>query len=485
MTAFFISMLVIPAACAVLTLFIRGPRAILRLCVWGSVACAGVTIVSAHRAFSDSLFAGGRQLMFDSLSAYHALLVVGIVSLSSVYACYYFAPAIADGSFDEKKARRFGTLWFLFLGSMLLTVSSNNAGLMWVAMEATTITSALLVCLDRDQPAVQAAWSYLLMCSVGIALALVGILIACAEAQGVSPDRSSIFLWTTLGELAPQISPGAARLAFIFALVGFGTKAGLAPMHGWLPDAHGHAPTPVSAVLSSVLLNCALYCLSRFLPVVEPSNPGWISGVLVPFGVLSVAVAAAFIVHEYDIKRLLAFSTVEHMGIIVLGLGFGAYGAALFHTFNHSVSKMVSFFCGGSLVQRYRTRDMSKVHGTLDQEPVAGGGFLLGLFALIGLPPFSIFMSELWIARAGIAGGHIVAVVGFLSAVALAFVATVLRGVQMTWPEAEAPAADGPTGCIGLELVAVPLGLLFPVGVWMPPPLSHMIESAASFIGGR
>ena len=484
MTAIFISMLAIPVLCAVLVLFVREARSILRICVWGSVATAILTVVCAQRAFSTSLFAIGRQLMFDSLSAYHALLVVGVFSLSSVYACAYFAPAIADGSFDEEKARGFGTLWFLFLGSMLLTVSSNNAGLMWVAMEATTITSALLVCLDRDQPSVQAAWTYLLMCSVGIALALVGILVACAEAQGVSPDSSSIFLWTTLREIAPQLSPGAARLAFIFALVGFGTKAGLAPMHGWLPEAHGHAPTPVSAVLSGVLLNCALYCLSRFVLIVEPSNPGWTSHVLVPFGVLSVAVAAAFIVHERDIKRLLAFSTVEHMGIIILGFGFGAYGAALFHTFNHSICKMMSFFCSGALVQRYRTRDMSKMHGTLGHESVAGSGFLLGLFALIGLPPFSIFMSELWIARAGIAEEHIVAVVAFLSAVALAFIATVLRAVEMTWAEAEGPAPDGSVGRIRLELVALPLALLFLLGVWMPQPLSNMIAGAASFIGG-
>jgi len=484
-TALFVLTLAIPAVCAVVTWLVRSPRAVLGICVVGSAACAVGTVVCAREAFSAPLFAIGRQLMLDSLAAYHALLVVGVFVMSSVYACYYFAPAIADGSFDARKARRFGALWFLFLGSMLLTLASNNAGLMWVALEGTTITSALLVCLDRDKPAVRAAWTYLLMCSVAIALALIGIITLCAEAQRVGPDSSSIFLWTTLRKLAPRLNPGTVRLAFIFAFVGFGTKAGLAPMHSWLPEAHGHAPTPVSAVLSGVLLNCALYCLSRFLPVVAQSNPGWTTSVLVPFGILSMVVAAAFIVHEHDIKRLLAYHTVEHMGIIVLALGFGAFPAALFHTFNHSVCKMLTFFCGGALAQRYGTRDMSHMHGTLRREAVAGGGLLIGLFALIGMPPFSIFMSELWIAVVGIEGGHVAAVVAFFCAAGLVFIAAFRHAIEMTWPQKDAPEPNGPRGRVGLGLVAVPLALLFLIGVWMPLHVSNMLASAASVIGGQ
>ncbi|MBI2898133.1 MAG: hydrogenase 4 subunit F [Deltaproteobacteria bacterium] len=475
-------MLAIPAGCAILAGLARRERTVLAVCVLGSLAAAAATVAAAARAFGRPVLALGGQLLLDALSAYHALLVVGVFALSSVYACFYFAPAIASGSFDGRKARRFGVLWFLFLGSMLVTLVSNNVGLMWVGMEATTIASALLVCLDRERPAVRAAWTYLLMCSVAIALALLGIVVTCAEARGVGGDDASIFLWTTLEGLAPELRPGPVRLAFLFAVVGYGTKAGLAPMHSWLPDAHGQAPTPVSAVLSGVLLNCALYCLSRFLPIVEPSGPGWATGVLVPFGVLSMAVAAAFIVHERDVKRLLAFHSVEHMGIITLGLGFGASAAALFHTLNHSVCKMLTFFCAGALAQRYGTHDMSRMRGTLRALPIAGGGFFAGLVALIGVPPFSVFMSELWIAKVGIERGHVAAVVAFFAAAAVVFVAAFRHAVEMTWTDPSSKPPVGPSRGVGLALVAAPLAVLVVLGLWMPPALGHVLDSAASVI---
>jgi hydrogenase-4 component F len=476
--------LLLPAVGALLALVMRGPRSLLALCVVGSLASAAVTGSAAWQALQTPVIAGTHPFFcFDALSAYHALLVVGVFAFSSVYACYYFAPAIADGSFDRRRARHFGFLWFLFLGSMLLTLAANNVGLMWVGMEATTIASALLVCLDRNRPAVRAAWTYLLMCSVAIALALLGVVVACAEAQIAAGDGRSVFLWTELGELAPRLRAGPTRLAFVFALVGFGTKAGLAPMHSWLPDAHGQAPTPVSAVLSGVLLNCALYCLSRFLHIVEPASPGWAPGVLVPFGILSMAVAAAFIVHERDVKRLLAFHSVEHIGIITLGLGFGANAAALYHTLNHSVCKMLTFFCAGALAQRYGTHDMSRMHGTLRVLPLAGGGFACGLLALIGTPPFSVFMSELWIARVGVERGHVVAVVAFFVAAAVVFIAALRHAAEMIWSGPYDRSSAGQTRGVGVMLVGAPLVLLLVVGIWMPPALGEVLERAAAAIG--
>jgi hydrogenase-4 component F len=274
-----------------------------------------------------------------------------------------------------------------------------------------------------------------------------------------------------------------ARLAFVFALVGFGTKAGLAPMHGWLPEAHGQAPTPVSAVLSGVLLNCALYCISRFVSIVEPTSPGWANAVLVPFGLFSMAVAAAFIAHERDIKRLLAYHSVEHMGIITLGLGFAAPAAALFHTLNHSVCKMLTFFCAGALVQGFGTRDMGRMHRTLKFLPLAGGGFLAGVLALIGTPPFSIFMSELWIAKAGIRNGHIPAVVLFVFIAAVVFVCAFRHAIEMTWSRPDLPPPASGTRGISVALVLLPLALLLVIGVWMPEPLRHALQQAAAIIG--
>jgi hydrogenase-4 component F len=477
--------LLLPVAGALLSLVARSARTVLRWCVVGSLAVAGMTSVSALDALRRAPAASARTLfLLDPLSAYHALLVVGVFALSSLYAQRYFGPGIADGSFGAQKARWFGVLWFCFLGSMLVTLAANSVGVMWVGMEATTIASALLVCLDRDRPSVNASWTYLVMCSVAIALALLGVLVLCSEAQVAAGGTRSVSLWTELRELAPKLRAGPLRLAFVFALVGFGTKAGLAPMHSWLPEAHGQAPAPVSAVLSGVLLNCALYCLSRFLPIVEPSAPGWASSVLVPFGVLSMAVAAAFIVHERNVKRLLAFHSVEHMGIITLGLGFGAPAAALFHTLNHSVCKMLTFFCAGSLTQRFGSPDMSRMHRTLQAMPLAGGGFLCGLLALVGLPPFSVFMSELWIARAGLERGHLLAVIAFFVAAAVVFIAAFRHAVEMTWPDAEGGApASGRTAGVGLALVLGPLALLLVVGIWMPPAFAHVLASAAGALG--
>ncbi|MFH0900263.1 MAG: proton-conducting transporter membrane subunit [Pseudomonadota bacterium] len=487
MTALGLALLLPVVGAMVVLIGVSRPRTILMVCVGGSFASAAVTTIAARSAFAGPTFAGYGHVFLDALSGYHALLVVGVFALSSIYACYYFAPAIANGTFDSRKARRFGSLWFLFLGSMLLTLAANNVGLMWVGMEATTIASALLVCLERDRPSIRAAWTYLVMCSVAIGLALLGVIVVCAEAAKHG-DGHSVVLWTDLRALAPQLRAGPVRLAFLFALVGFGTKAGLAPMHSWLPEAHGQAPTPVSAVLSGVLLNCALYCLSRFLPIVEPSSPGWTGAVLVPFGVLSMVVAAAFIVHERDIKRLLAFHSVEHVGIITLGLGFGASAAALFHTLNHSVCKMLTFFCAGSLAQRYGSRDMTAMRGTLRCLPVAGGGFFAGLLVLIGMPPFSVFMSEIWIAKVGVERGHLAAVMTFLAAAAVVFIAAFRHAVEMTWegPARERRSDSGTAGGrIGLGLVVVPLGMLVVVGLWMPDALGEVLTRAAAILGSR
>jgi hydrogenase-4 component F len=241
----------------------------------------------------------------------------------------------------------------------------------------------------------------------------------------------------------------------------------------------------VSAVLSGVLLNCALYCLSRFLPIVDPSGSGWTSAVLIPFGVVSIGVAAAFIVHEHDVKRLLAFSTVEHMGIITLGIGVGAPAAALFHTLNHSVCKMVTFFCAGTLAQRYGTREMPQMRRTLEILPVAGSGFLLGLLAIIGMPPFSVFMSELWIARTGAENGHLAAVVLFLAGAAIVFIAAFRHGVEMTWADTGRRPPEGRAANLGWPLVAAPLAFLLLIGIWMPSGLGEVLARAAAVIGGR
>lgn len=482
--------LIIPASCIILTTLLQSPRSILLLCVLGSLSSSASVLILVMHGLVTPIFAASRQLMVDSLSSFHLLLVSGIFTLSSIYAGYYFLSPAKRMSFGNDKARRFGICWFSFLTSMLLVLTANNLGLMWVGMEATTIASAVLVCLEFDRSSVRAAWTYLMMCSVGIALALLGIFILCSEGRAASLSGESVFLWTELYHLTHRMKPDPVRMAFLFILIGYGTKAGLAPMHNWLPDAHSQAPTPVSAVLSGVLLNCALYSLCRFLPLVEgvSGGQGWAFHLLIPFGIISILIAAIFIIHETDIKRLLAFHSVEHMGIIALGLGVGGTTAALYHTFNHSICKMLTFFCAGTIAQHYETRDMRSIKGVLSSTPSAGFGLVCGILALIGLPPFSIFMSEIWIVQVGIKNGHLGAIVFFLIGAASVFISALKHVMEMVW---HSPQKGSPTDPlltnksateIGWPLVAFPLLLLAITGIWMPARAKGVLEQAGAII---
>ena len=488
---------------------LRNARAILAVCVASSVAELALVLAALPAAVAGRITGAWGQLAIDALSAYHLALVVAIFALSSVYAWSYFSAEAHSGKFDVSTARRFGASWCAFLGSMVVVLVANNVGIMWVAMEATTLTSALLVCLSFERAAIRAAWNYLMICSVGIALGLLGTFLLCGAARAVEGSGASPLLWTELSRVAPHLAPRPVKLAFVFLVVGYGTKAGLAPMHTWLPDAHSQAPTPVSAVLSGVLLNCALYCVSRFLPIAEAAtgHQGWALGLMVVLGLASIVVAAAFIVVEHDVKRLLAYHSVEHMGIIALAFGLGGAAPALYHTLNHSVCKMLTFFCAGGLVQRYGTRDMRLMRGILVAVPLAGFGIVLGILALIGAPGFSIFMSELWILKVGIERHQYAAVAVFVLGAAVVFVAALNHALDMVGKRAAQrgtdPAAGGPRGdelsrqpvdeprpgdpslrVVRWPLVVVPLVILLVTGVWMPGPLADILEAAAAVVRG-
>lgn len=480
------ALLLVPVACGAVAVILPSALAILALCVAGAIAEAGLAAALIPAAMEAPILAGEGQLMLDALSGYNLAIVVLVFGFSSLYAYRYFGSRARAGTFPRSTARRFGLAWFGFLASMVLVLISNNVGLLWVAMETTTLASALLVCLEFDAPSVRASWTYLMICSVGIALALLGTFLLCGEARTVTTGTESPFLWTDLVHMAPRMRPGGVKLAFLFLLVGYGTKAGLAPMHTWLSDAHSQAPTPVSAVLSGVLLNCALYSISRFLPVVEAvtGGDGWAFRLLVPFGLASVVVAAAFIAHEHDLKRLLAFCSVEHIGIIALGLGLGGTTAALFHTLNHSVGKMVAFFCVGNLMHDHGTRDSRLIEGLLKTSPLAGIGLLVAVLALVGAPPSSVFMSELWIAKDGIAGGHLPAVVAFLLGLAVIAVVLLRPVLAMAWRPPAPGRATVRARVVDWPLIVLPLALLAVLGLWMPAGLQDALSRAAAVLRG-
>jgi hydrogenase-4 component F len=371
---------------------------------------------------------------------------------------------------------------------MTLVLVSNNLGILWVSVEATTLLTAFLICLHVTPSSLEAMWKYLIMCSVGVAFAFIGTLLVGASAGPARLSGSDALLWTRLSAAAGNLDPTLLKMGFIFLLVGYGTKAGLAPMHGWLPDAHSQAPAPVSAVFSGFLLNSALYCIMRYVPIVESGtgHVGWALDILTVFGLVSILIAAGFIVFQRDAKRLLAYSSVEHMGIIALGLGLGGFGtfAAMFHAANHSICKSVGFFSAGRLGQMYGTHDITKMKGVLRTAPVWGGGFFVSLLALIGVAPFAIFMSEFQILRTALDTGSIVALVLFLAGTSIVFVGALRHAVSVAWEPPDVHIEPEHAGVLDYVLVVLPLAALLALGLYLPDFVSGTFAQAARVIGG-
>ncbi len=487
-------LLILPTLFAGLGLLAGSSRSAIRLLTLGTLLCSAAAVAAAIVALRQShgshseLTALGAWLMLDALSAYHLLVMAAVFSLSGLYARTYFGPDIIDGSLSLRTARRFTALWFGALGAMHLVLVSNNLGLMWVGIEATTLLTAFLICIHGTPTSLEAMWKYLLMCSVGVALAFMGTLLVAASTHGSGIEGSSALLWTELRDAATRLNPKLLKIGFLFLVVGYGTKAGLAPMHNWLPDAHSQAPAPVSAIFSGFLLNAALYCILRTLPLVEslPGNAGWGREILVAFGLISILVAAVFIIAQHDVKRLLAYSSVEHLGIIALGVGLGGFGyvAALFHIFNNSVSKSVGFFCAGSIGKIAGTHDMRRINRVTALSPVWGGGLTGSLLAIIGAAPFSLFLSEFLILHTAVSQGHYYIAAVFLVGLALVFVGALRHLISITWEPLDRPVE--PHGATLLEgaIVFVPLASLLMLGVFVPAPFWHVLEKAARILGG-
>jgi len=333
------ALLGLPVAGAIVCLLLPRPRIVLKTIVWLSAAHTLLALEAARRVLAAGpLRAAYDWLYIDAFSAFH-LVVLGLVYLgSSLFAGVYFGAMHGQHRFTPRVARRFGAPWLASLFAMTLVLVSNNLGVMWVGMESTTLLTAFLISLYTSRLSLEAMWKYLIICSVGIAFAFMGTLLVAAAVENPAGVESGGLLWTSLMDPATRLDPVLMKIAFAFLIVGYGTKAGLAPVHSWLPDAHSQAPAPVSAMFSGFLLNAALYCIMRYVPLVPHAlGNDFASDLLVVFGTLSVLVAAAFIVFQTDAKRLLAYHSVEHLGIIALGFGLGPIGAfaALFHTLNH------------------------------------------------------------------------------------------------------------------------------------------------------
>ncbi len=469
-------LLAVPLAAAGLLVLTRARAAIVLHALAAAGTLAAGCVVAAAGLSGRTAVALDGVLRVDALSAWMIALIVIVAALAAVEAPRY----AGHGS-----PRVFYPLFHLMIFTMLLAVSTDDVGVMWVAVEGTTLASVFLVNFERTRASLEAAYKYLLICSVGIAIAFVGtVLVYYAEAvrqQGLVEHAPGGLRWTTLLALAPALSPRVLQLAFVFLVVGYGTKAGLAPMHTWLPDAHSEAPAPVSALMSGVLLSVGAYAILRFMPIVDAAaGPAFARRILIALGLLSLAVAAAFLWSPRNYKRMLAYSSVEHIGLVGLGLGFGGVlgvSGALLHVLNHGLAKSLAFLLAGRIRAAYGTVELSGVRGLLRGMPMTGRGFLLGVLALMGLPPFGLFTSEVMIFGAGFREGHAWAAGAGLVLLVVAFGGLLRAAHAMLFGPAPNMPAAGSHWLAAVPMLAA-LAVLLLTGVAWPPGLAAALELA-------
>ena len=426
-------------------------------------------------------------IVVDALGASVLVLIVAVASIAVAGSPGYLRH---EGALRPRDQAHYWALMLWFIGGLMAVPLFDNLGLIWVAVEATTIVSALLVGFTRSPAAIEAAWKYLILGSVGIGFALLGTLLAYASSVELLGATSDALGWTRLMSVAPALDPGLVRLAFLFTLVGYGTKTGLAPFHAWLPDAHSQAPSPVSAVLSGVTLTVSLYALARFHLVASSAlGPSFSSTLLVAFGLLSLGVAIPFIVAQGDLKRLLAYSSIEHMGLGALALGFGgpvALGGLVLHLLAHGLTKASLFLAAGGLVGAGRSRRIARLRGSLDAAPVDGRAFLGGAVLLSGLPPSALFVSEIAILFGGfsVGWGPAAALAALLLALAAAgflfHVGQVSFGSVRSRQRAPATSSRWRSVTLALPLVTVAL-----LGLWTPAPIAAAIARVVAVLGGQ
>jgi hydrogenase-4 component F len=446
-----------------------------------NMASAFLTFLAALSLFIDKPVSG-RYLLIDDLNIVFVVLNTFVAFTTSVFSASYIAHELETGHLTETHLRFYHTMYQVLLGAMNLALVANNIGLMWVAIEVATLTTVMMVGIYRTERALEAAWKYFILGSVGIALALFGTILIYMAARPVVGEGLNGMIWTVLIARAAELDPALLNLAFVFLLLGYGTKVGLAPLHAWLPDAHAEGPTPISAVLSGLLLNVALYAVLRF-KLLMAANPKAIAPgpLMATLGLLSLVFAGFMLYRRKDIKRMFAYSSIEHMGIIAFAFGLGgplANFAGLLHMTMHSLTKSAIFFTVGQIAQAKGTQKIADIRGLTVTHPLLGWGLVVGVIAIAGMPPTGIFMSEFLIVSSTIARAPLLAaplVIGLL----VAFAALLLRLHGLAFGEPSGSMA--PVKASSLPL-AMHLGLVFLAGVYLPPPLVAWFQHVATML---
>jgi hydrogenase-4 component F len=472
-----------PVAASGLCALPRSPRGVLLALSLVVAGYAGGCAALAWNVFRfGAVVAANDWLRLDALSALHLVLLAFVFLTSTLFARRYFVVALPS----LRKTRLFAVLWLASMAAMTLVLVANHLGIMWVGVESTTLMTTFLIAFHRSRESLEATWKYLMICSVGIAIAFLGMLILGASGSQAAGPGADPMLWTTLRDVAPRLDAKLAKLGFIFLLVGYGTKVGLAPMHTWLPDAHSQAPAPVSSIFSAAMLSTVLYCLMRYLPVVESATGGvgWSSRLLCLFGALSMVISAAFVLFQRDVKRMLAYCSVEHMGIVAIGLGLGNLGtfAALFHTINHALAKSTGFMAAGRVGQMAGTHQMWRLRGIVRVSPLWGTTLCLSLLSLIGVVPSAIFASELMVVKAALDARAIPTLIAFLLATGTVFLGMFAHTMGMLRGEPDADCKSVRPGASEALVAVLPMIALALLGVWMPTPLRHALAEAAMIV---
>lgn len=481
-------LLALPLAMALLCLMVTDRRLLGAISIVGLATIVLTTVLIARQVFAGSNLVWGQFIFIDALSSLILCLVAIIGFMVALYSIGYLDHDIQEGLLSETRLKYFYFSLYIFVFTMFLVLVSANLGIMWVAVEGTTLATALLVGFYNKRNSLEAAWKYIIICTVGIIFALFGTILLHYAAVSVTGESGSLD-WQTLRRVARQLDPKLLKLAFIFVLVGYGTKAGLAPMHTWLPDAHSQAPSPISAMLSGVLLNCAFYGIIRFhLIITEALGPQFSSNLILFFGVLSIAVALPFILVQHDIKRLLAYSSVEHMGIIAVAVGLGSklalFGAFL-HMINHALTKSSLFFIVGNVCQHYRTKRIIRIKGLVKTMPITGPALVIGGLAIAGSPPFSIFMSEFIIISSGFAQGRYVVSGLVLILITLIFTGVIYATSNMALGTPPNRVKVGEQGKFAIAFVLISLLPVAILGVYIPAFIQTILQQVTTvFIGG-
>ncbi|ODS34217.1 MAG: NADH dehydrogenase subunit F [Candidatus Scalindua rubra] len=483
-------LLLIPLITATLCYFAKNRRDIEYINLIGAAVLAIASIFPIAASLSAPIYFFRDMFFMDAFSSYFMSILIFISFVAAMYSIDYMGHEFKEGVIDIKELRYFYALLHLFIFTMVLATVSNNIAIFWMAIEGTTLVTSMLVGFYKDKESVEAAWKYIILCTVGITFGLLGIFIVYyASASALGGDGT--LNWTELRDIAHDMNPKTLQLAFILIIVGYGAKAGFAPIHNWLPDAHSQAPSPISALLSGVLIKCALLGIVRFVIIGNASlDTTFYNHLLLIFGLVSMGIATAFILLQNNYKRLLAYSSIEHIGIIAIGVGIGSFWGiygALLHMLNHAIVKTLLFFTTGRVRLKYHSTVIGKVKGAIVLLPISGTVMLLGALAIAGCPPFNIFLSEYTILKAAVDKGNWVTFSLFIVFATIIFGGILHHFGSMAFgaPSTDSEKEKKNENKMSLFPIIILVVTMLVLGIYIPGFLDGMLNSSVKIITGN